>query len=89
MLRVVALKVLASPLAASGTARQRFAREARAAARLGDPANAVLWVQAAADAAGEAPENERAALAHLLDNAPELVALRTDSGFQRARAGLS
>jgi hypothetical protein len=30
--RVVAIKVLAAPLAASGTARQRFAREARAAA---------------------------------------------------------
>jgi serine/threonine protein kinase len=29
---MVALKVLAAPLAASGTARQRFAREARAAA---------------------------------------------------------
>jgi hypothetical protein len=28
---IVALKVLAAPLAASGTARQRFAREARAA----------------------------------------------------------
>jgi hypothetical protein len=36
LLRVVALKVLASPLAASGTARQRFAREARAAAAVRD-----------------------------------------------------
>src|SRR5262245_2134834 len=34
--RVVALKVLALPLAASGSARQRFAREARAAAALRD-----------------------------------------------------
>jgi hypothetical protein len=34
--RIVALKVLAAPLAVSGTARQRFAREARAAAA--DPA---------------------------------------------------
>src|SRR6516164_215131 len=34
--RVVALKVLAVPLAASGTARQRFAREARAAAAIRD-----------------------------------------------------
>src|SRR5215471_10816079 len=36
LLRVVALKVLAVPLAASGTARQRFAREARAAACIRD-----------------------------------------------------
>ena len=36
LLRVVALKVLAVPLAASGTARQRFAREARAAAAIRD-----------------------------------------------------
>jgi hypothetical protein len=34
--RVVAIKVLAAPLAASGTARQRFAREARAAAAVRD-----------------------------------------------------
>src|SRR5262245_31995526 len=34
--RVVALKVLAAPLAVSGSARQRFAREARAAAAVRD-----------------------------------------------------
>jgi hypothetical protein len=34
--RVVAIKVLAAPLAASGAARQRFAREARAAAAVRD-----------------------------------------------------
>jgi tRNA A-37 threonylcarbamoyl transferase component Bud32 len=34
--RVVAIKVLAAPLAASGTARRRFAREARAAAAVRD-----------------------------------------------------
>jgi tRNA A-37 threonylcarbamoyl transferase component Bud32 len=36
LLRVVAIKALAAPLAASGTARQRFAREARAAAAIRD-----------------------------------------------------
>ena len=36
LMRVVALKVLAAPLAASGTARQRFAREARATAAVRD-----------------------------------------------------
>src|SRR5262249_32087812 len=36
LLRVVAIKVLAAPLAASGSARQRFAREARAAAAVRD-----------------------------------------------------
>src|SRR5262249_26837690 len=36
LLRIVALKVLAAPLAASGTARKRFAREARAAAAIRD-----------------------------------------------------
>jgi hypothetical protein len=34
--RIVAIKVLAQPFAASGTARQRFAREARAAAAVRD-----------------------------------------------------
>src|SRR5262249_61814949 len=34
--RIVALKVLAGPWAASGTARRRFAREARAAAAVRD-----------------------------------------------------
>jgi tRNA A-37 threonylcarbamoyl transferase component Bud32 len=36
LLRVVAIKVLAAPLAASGSTRQRFAREARAAAAVRD-----------------------------------------------------
>src|SRR5262245_33472922 len=36
LLRVVAIKVLAAPLAASGTARLRFTREARAAAAVRD-----------------------------------------------------
>jgi serine/threonine protein kinase len=36
LLRIVAIKVLAAPLAASGTARQRFVREARATAAVRD-----------------------------------------------------
>lgn len=36
LLRIVGVKVLAAPLAASGTARKRFAREARAAAAVRD-----------------------------------------------------
>jgi Zn-dependent protease len=62
---------------------------ARAAARLGDPANAMLWVQAAADAAEDTTDNERAAVAHVLDSAPELVALSDESGFRRARTMLN
>src|SRR5581483_8265447 len=46
LLRVVAIKVLAAPLAASVTARRRFAREARAAAAVRDdhvvPIHAVI-----------------------------------------------
>jgi Zn-dependent protease len=61
---------------------------ARAAARLGDPANALLWVRAAADSADEADADERAAVAHVLDNAPELVALDADAGFRAARTRL-
>lgn len=58
---------------------------ARAAARMGDPANAVLWVRAAAEAGEHADVDERAAVAHVLDSAPELVALGADAGFRRAR----
>src|SRR5262249_26516785 len=36
LLRTVAIKILAAPLASSGSARQRFAREARAAAAIRD-----------------------------------------------------
>ena len=48
---------------------------ARAAARMGDPSNALLWVRAAADAADSSASTDRAAVAFVLDNAPELVAL--------------
>jgi len=58
---------------------------ARAAARMGDPPNALLWVRAAADAADSSPSTDRAAVAFVLDNAPELVALRADADFRAAR----
>src|SRR5215831_6021652 len=44
LLRVVAIKALAAPLAASGTARQRFIREARAAAAIRD--DHVIYIHA-------------------------------------------
>ena len=52
---------------------------------MGDPANAVLWVRAAADASDSSQADERAAVAHVLDHAPELAALSTDAGFRAAR----
>jgi predicted Zn-dependent protease len=58
---------------------------ARAAARLGDPQNALLWVRAAADVAESTESTDRAAVAFVLDNAPELVALRADADFRAAR----
>jgi Zn-dependent protease len=62
---------------------------ARAAARLDDPGNAMLWVDAAAEAAVAGSPADRAGLAHILDQAPELQALRQRPEFARARAGLS
>jgi hypothetical protein len=61
---------------------------ARAAARMGDPDNALLWVQAAVDATETSAVNEKAAVAHVFDNAPELTALRADAGFRAARTAL-
>ena len=58
---------------------------ARAAARMGDPTNALLWVRAAADSADNDEGDDRAAVAFVLDNAPELVALRADAEFRAAR----
>ena len=58
---------------------------ARAAARMGDPANALLWVRAAADTADSEASNDRVAVAFVLDNAPELVALQEDADFRAAR----
>jgi hypothetical protein len=51
--RVVAIKVLAAPLAASGTARQRFFREARAAAAVRD--EHVVSIHAVSDDSGPTP----------------------------------
>lgn len=62
---------------------------ARAAARMGDPANALLWVRAAADAADSNDGSDRSAVAFVLDNAPELVTLRADADFRAARTLLS
>jgi hypothetical protein len=51
--RIVAIKVLAAPLAASGTARQRFFREARAAAAVRD--EHVVSIHAVSDESGPTP----------------------------------
>jgi serine/threonine protein kinase len=51
--RIVAIKVLAAPLAASGTARQRFFREARAAAAVRD--EHVVSIHAVSDESGSTP----------------------------------
>jgi hypothetical protein len=42
-------------------------------------------VRAAADAADTAEGSDRAAVAYVLDNAPELVALQADADFRAAR----
>ena len=55
---------------------------------MGDPTNALLWVRAAADAADSSASTDRAAVAFVLDHAPELVALRADAGVYRGRARL-
>ena len=60
----------------------------RAAARLGDPDNALQWVYASTDTIGDASPGERAAALHVLDNAPDLASLRSDPRFQAARAGV-
>ena len=61
---------------------------ARAAARMGDTANALSWIAAAVDAAAGRPDGERALVARVLDTAPELQMLRTDPAYQATRAGL-
>ncbi len=61
---------------------------ARAAARMGDTANALQWVRAASHAAEGRPDDERALVARVLDVAPELQTLRADPAFQATRSGL-
>jgi len=61
---------------------------ARAAAKMGDQENALLWVRAASDTDVEFEPGERLAAAQVLDNAPELEQLRTRPEFQAARAGI-
>lgn len=97
-------RVLAEVLLATGYARESgelaatgFERHrtpmlalmvARAAARMGDEANALRWVQAAIDATAHRPPDERAVVAQVLDMAPELQPLRADAGFRAGRGTL-
>lgn len=82
----------AGEYAAEGFGRHRApsmaATVARAAAQLGDADNALLWVDAAVNAAASSSPADRAGLAHVLDHAHELVELRHRSEFVRARAAL-
>jgi hypothetical protein len=61
---------------------------ARAAARMGDQANAIQWSQAAIEATAHRPPHERAIVARVLDLAPELQGLRDQAPFRAGRASL-
>ncbi len=61
---------------------------ARAAAHMGDQANALQWTQAAIDATAHRPPQERAVVARVLDLAPELHGLREQAQFRTGRASL-
>jgi Zn-dependent protease len=61
---------------------------ARAAARMGDQANALQWARAALEAAAGRPEDERALVGRVLDLAPELDGVRADPLFLAGRAAL-
>lgn len=79
-------------LAASGFGRHRTPMlalmVARAAARMGDQANAMQWVRAAIDATDHRPPYERSLVAQVLDAAPELQPLRSEPAYQASRATL-
>lgn len=79
-------------LAASGFDRHRTPMlallVARAAARMGDEANAMQWVRAAIDATGHRPAGERAVVGQVLDIAPELQHLRAEPAYQATRSAL-
>lgn len=61
---------------------------ARAAARMGDHANALQWGHAAVEAAAGRPDEERSMVGRVLDIAPELDGVRADPGFLAGRAAL-
>lgn len=78
--------------AASGFGRHRTPLlalvVARAAARMGDEANALQWIHAAIDATEHRSAQERAVVAHVLDRAPELQHLRDEGAFRAGRITL-
>lgn len=61
---------------------------ARAAATMGDDANAVRWLGAAAQAASGEPAGHRQLLAHVMDTSPEFTRLRHDGTFIAVRGEL-
>lgn len=61
---------------------------ARAAAQLGDGANALRWLSAASDAAADETGIHRRLLAYTMDSAPEFDALRDHPDFATARGQL-
>jgi Zn-dependent protease len=79
-------------LAAAGFGRHRTPMlalmVARAAARMGDQANAMQWIRAAIDATDHRPAYERTLVAKVLDDAPELQTLRSEPAYQASRATL-
>ena len=98
-------RILAEVLIATGHPREggeyaarSFARHrtpllavlvARAAARMGDTANALQWIRAASDVAAGRSDEERALVVRVLDVAPELQTLHADPAYQATRAGLT